>query len=202
MHFELVMVGAHDGRKQRDLILRAAAHGRVLLIEPVPFLFDALLQNYQGVANVACRRCCVTETPGPVRFYAPTADAVHVYPFGDQLGSMDRGHAVAHAPGLAACIQEIEAEGVTFRDLVRQYGITSLNALLTDTEGFDAVLLPQFPFDRLRPGQIFFEFKHADGPFRIGRRFGALLILLDALGYDVRVLDLENCLAIRRPQPA
>lgn len=43
-----------------------------------------------------------------------------------------------------------------------------------------------------------FEFKHADGTFNIGRNLGHLLIMLDDLGYNMTIVDVENCLATRR----
>ena len=198
MHVALLMVGAHNGQKQRDTILQAAGHGTVILIEPVPYLFATLLQTYAAVPNIICLNRCVAPEAGKVSFFAPTEAAIQAYPWGDQLGSMSSDHAVRHDTALAAHIVEMQIESVTFPGLVAQYGITTLDVLFTDTEGYDARLLPLFPFDRLRPNQIMFEYKHADGTFNIGRNLGRLLIMLDELGYDMTVVDVENCLATRR----
>ena len=48
------------------------------------------------------------------------------------------------------------------------------------------------------PDRIIFEYKHADGTFNIGRKFGMVLCLLDMLGYNIRIVDDENCVAVRR----
>ena len=202
MHVALLLVGAHNGRKQRDTILQAARHGSVLLIEPVPYLFRQLAQSYADTGNVVCLNCCVALTPGRVRFHAPTEDAIAVYPWGDQLGSLAPEHAVRHEPALRSHIVELEVAATTFTELVAQFGIASLDTLFSDTEGFDAQLLPTFPFDRLRPNRIVFEYKHADGTFNIGRKLGRLLIMLDELGYDMQIADAENCVAKRRTVPA
>jgi FkbM family methyltransferase len=199
MHVSLLLVGAHNGQKQSDLIRRSAAHGVVILIEPVPFLFAALSLHWSDVPNVVCLNCCVATETGKISFHAPTPEAINVHPAGDQLGSTSAGHAIRHEPALAAHIVEIEVEAVTFLDIVRHFGITSLDILFTDTEGYDAKLLPRFPFELLRPGQIVFEYKHADGTFNIGRELGRLLIMLDEVGYDMRIVDLENCVAVLRP---
>jgi hypothetical protein len=87
---------------------------------------------------------------------------------------------------------------LSFSDLVARLGVTSVRTLVTDLEGMDAVLLPTFPFERVRPDQLVFEYKHADGPRNIGRRLGALLIRLDELGYRMQIVDLENCVAVHR----
>jgi FkbM family methyltransferase len=195
----LLLVGADNGQKQSDLIRRSAAHGVVMLVEPVPFLFAALSRTWSDVPNVVCLNCCVAVEAGKTSFHAPTPDAINVHPAGDQLGSTIAEHAIRHDPALAAHIVEIEVEAVTFLDIVRHFGITSPDILFTDTEGYDAKLLPLFPFELPRPGQIVFEYKHADGTFNIGRELGRLLIMLDEFGYDMRIVDLENCVAVLRP---
>lgn len=201
MHFALVMVGAHNGQVYRDEVLEGARLGKVLLIEPVPYLFQQLQRTYESVANVICWQRCVSDKTGPVRFFAPLPDATRAFSLADHLGSMSSEHAVKHEPHLAGHIQEIEAEGITLRDIVRQLGMTSLDVLYTDTEGYDTTILPLFPFDVLRPNKILFEVKHGDGTFNIGRKVGTLLIMLDVLGYDIRVVDHENCMATRRQPP-
>ena len=198
MHVELLLVGAHSGQKQQNLIMQAATRGAVILIEPVPYLFAMLTGTYGKIPNITCLNRCVAPTSGKLRFYAPTEEAIKVFPWGDQLGSMNLSHAIQHEPALAAHIVEIEADAVTFAELVDQFEIRSLQVLLTDTEGYDARLLLHFPFVRLRPTQIIFEYKHSDGTFNIGRNLGHLLILLDEAGYNIRTLDQENCLATRR----
>ena len=198
MHVALLMVGAHNGQKQRETILRAATHGMVILIEPVPYLFASLQRYYAGTSNIVCLNRCVATQAGKVRFFAPTEDATQALPWADQLGSMSSDHAVRHEKALAGHIVEMEMDAVTFPELVDHFGISTLDVLFTDTEGHDASLLSHFPFDRLRPNQIIFEHKHADGTFNIGRNLGRLLIMLDELGYNMTIVDVENCLATLR----
>lgn len=199
MHVVLLMVGAHAGEVRRDNILQAAAKGFVILIEPVPFLFERLSHTYAGLPSITCLNCCVSARAGKISFFAPTEEATKVCPWGDQLGSMSADHAVRHNHELAAYIEEIQVEALTFTQIIEKFDITSLDVLFTDTEGYDTALLPHFPFDRLLPKRIVFEYKHADGMFNIGRNLGKLLIMLDELGYDMRIMDDENCLAARRP---
>jgi hypothetical protein len=44
MRVELLLVGAHNGSKQKNAILAAASRGTVILLEPVPYLYDQLDQ--------------------------------------------------------------------------------------------------------------------------------------------------------------
>jgi len=135
MHTALLLIGAHNGQKQRDLILQSARQGAVILVEPVPYLFAELSRNYADQPAITCLNCCITPRPGPVDFYAPTPQATQAFPWGDQLGSLHPGHAVHHAAALAPHIQRITADGLTFANLVDRFAITTLDTLFTDTEG-------------------------------------------------------------------
>jgi FkbM family methyltransferase len=195
---ELLMVGAHNGSKQRRTILDHAKRGPVILVEPVPHLFSRLADAFGNIHNIQLEQKCVAEKAGRSPFFAPSPNANNVAAWGDQLGSMNRDHAARHGAALAAHVSEIEVDCITFQDLVSKYRIDGLGTLFTDTEGFDTIILPTFPFDRVMPDQIIFEYKHADGTFNIGRNFGMLLCLLDVLGYNIRIVDDENCVAVRR----
>lgn len=196
MRYVLVLVGAHNGVKSRSNVERAAALGQVLLVEPVPWLFEALSEMHGANPSVTLVQAAITETEqDEVSFYAPTREANRVTPYGDQLGSLDRGHATAHDPAFAEVVEEITARALTFRSLIAAYDIDYIDTLMTDAEGYDARILATFPFDRFRPRQILFEFKHSDGTYHMGRRLADLLVLLEAQGYRNRVMNNENCLA-------
>jgi FkbM family methyltransferase len=198
MHVDLLMVGAHNGSKQEHVIIGAASRGIVILVEPVPFLFNQLERDFGGMENVRLERKCIAEKSGTAAFFAPNQDANNVAPWGDQLGSGNRDHALLHNPGFAEHISEIEVECITFTDLIKKYGITSIGTLFTDTEGFDATIIPTFPFSAISPDRIIFEYKHSDGVENIGRKLGMLLCFLDMTGYNIRVSDQENCIATLR----
>lgn len=196
MRVELLVVGAHTGRKLEKAVRAAAARGAVILVEPVPWLFAELQETFAGTPNVTFLNCCIAEDTGRARFHAPLPGARGVLPWGDQLGSLRAGHAADHHPDMAAHVTELDVDAVSFADLLSRLGIVGIDTLFTDTEGYDAVLLAGFPFDRLRPRRIVFEHKHADGTMHLGRHFAALILLLDAQGYRTRVLDVENCIAV------
>ncbi len=199
MHYSLVMIGAHDGSKTLPHIREASGKGRVLLVEPVPFLFRRLEKAVSGIPNIDLANICVSLVDGDVEFTAPKESAMHG---GDQLGSLNARHAVDHLKEMSEHVETILAKSMTFGSLVRTYGITSVETLFTDMEGSDCELLPTFPFASIAPMNILFEYKHSDGTFRVGKRLGMLLIALDFLGYDVTVLDVENLLAKRRAPAA
>ncbi|MCR9137687.1 MAG: FkbM family methyltransferase [Alphaproteobacteria bacterium] len=197
--YSLILVGAHDGRKTEDLVKIASELGKVILVEPVPWLFEALSQRHAGLDNVIFVNKCVTEKDAEsVSFYAPKPSAREVLYYGDQLGSIKPQHAVDHSKELESHIEEITCEGISFPTLLARYDVQEIGLLFTDTEGMDATLLLEFPFDVIKPHRILFEHMHSDGTFHIGTQFGAVLTLLDQHGYRTAVKDHENCAAILR----
>jgi len=197
MHFSLVVVGAHDGSKMSDTIERSAVAAPVLLIEPVPFLFERLRQRYAGRPKIVLRNCAIALHDGEADFAAPKPTAVAVHSWGDQLGSLRLDHATSHDPRFADHFAKIRVPTLRFVTVLAAEGISSIDCLLTDTEGLDAQLIASFPFSKIMPRQIVFEFRHSDGLSTVGPRLAYLLILLDALGYRTRVLDVENMQAVR-----
>jgi FkbM family methyltransferase len=193
------MVGAHTGAKTEGVIRKAATTGAVLLIEPVPFLFKKLTSRYAAVPNVTLRNIAVSKIDGEIEFTAPTETANSIAPWGDQLGSMIASHATAHDPRMLQHIGIIRTQASSFETLIREENVSSIDILITDVEGMDAELLPTFPFSRILPKQIFFEFKHSDGFFRVGRKLANLLNILDSLNYHISVVDSENMFATLHP---
>jgi FkbM family methyltransferase len=189
-------VGAHDGSLREELIRQASAYGKVLLIEPVPFLFARLQSRYENTPNVILRNLVVCPHDGEIDFTAPKETATKIVNYGDQLGSLVAGHAVRHDAQLAQHVETIRTRASTFANLIKTEGISSIDTLFTDTEGMDTDIIPTFPFASLVPKRIIFEFKHADGTFRVGKKLAHLLILLDGLGYRISVMDVENLVAV------
>lgn len=196
--YSLVIVGAHNGGQSADLVAQRAAQGPVLLVEPIGYLFDELAALHADNDAVHVLNAAITEHDVDcVTFYAPRRDSTSVVPYADQLGSLNPVHATTHHPDLKDLVDGIEVPALTFTGLIERYDISDIDLLVTDAEGYDATLLVGFPFAKIRPRYITFEFKHSDGVFTIGRRFAALLILLEDNGYRTSVLDIENCLATR-----
>jgi len=194
--FSLIMVGAHNGAKTVKLVKAALQWGKVCLVEPSPHLFADLRRRYGETDGLTLINACLTpDEVETVTFYAPSQTATRVTPWGDQLGSLNPSHAADHGPKLAAHIEEIEAPALTPSQLIARIGCEAVDLLMLDTEGYDCALLGAYPFDVTKPRAIIFEHRHADGVGRIGANFAATITVLGDLGYDVAVLDQENCIA-------
>ncbi len=196
--YSLIIVGAHNGRKTRDLVDRALEVGRVCLVEPTPYLFDELKTTYGRNEAVELLEVAVTaEDSGQVDIFAMRESANDVHGYGDQLGSLFPNHARRHDARFADHVHRITVKARTFSQIFDMIKARSVDVLFTDTEGLDAELLSTFPFTEITPHKIIFEYKHSDGTHRLGRNFISVMFHLYRQGYRTRLLDSENALATR-----
>ncbi len=194
MHYSLIVVGAHNGRKIQSLIREKATKGRVMLIEPVPWLFKQLEKNFESLNSVDFLNLVIAErAQDTVSFYAPIESANEVVPWGDQLGSLNSNFAIEVDAELSKKIETISSVALSFESLISQYDISSIDYLFTDTEGYDAKILATFPFSKIKPQKIFFEYKHSDGVFNIGKNLAKVLVILSDYQYKIKIVDVENC---------
>ena len=197
MHYSLLLVGAHNGSKIEDFILSNAAKGQVLLIEPVPWLYQQLEKRFANYSSISLFNGVIAEQDNDkISFFAPIPSANEVAPWGDQLGSLNSDFATEVDILFTDKIEQISSLALSFESLIDKYKISSIDTLFTDTEGFDAKILATFPFKKIKPREIYFEYKHSDGVFNIGKNFASLLIILANQKYKIQVIDLENCKAV------
>jgi FkbM family methyltransferase len=197
LKFSLIVNGAHSGDKLSKAIETYSKYGDVLLVEPVPWLFKKLQEKYGSAKSVHLLQAVISENDvDEVSFFAPIESANEIATWGDQLGSLNPVHALGHNKEFSGKIEEIKVRGISFDTLINKFEIEQIDVLHTDTEGYDARLLSVFPFDKIKPRELIFEYKHSDGVFTIGKNFAKLLLILDELSYKTQVIDTENCHSI------
>lgn len=196
MNYSLILIGAHNGSKSKILVEKAASLGPVLLVEPVPWLFESLLRMYGANSAISLLNAAVVDSEvETTSFYAPTPSASRVANYGDQLGSLNPLHAGSVHKAFEGVIEEITVPAISISKLIEKFEITGIDNLLTDTEGHDARIISKFPFDIIKPNHIVFEFMHSDGTFSIGKNFAHLLLILSDNNYNVKVLNADDCWA-------
>lgn len=163
-----VQVGSNDGVQGdplHQLILRNR-RWRGMFVEPVPFLFRRLVSNYHNADRFVFVNKAISVEAGRQTFYY-VAEEAKTYLSGnlpfwyDQLGSFNRDHILKHLDGkLGPYIIEQEVETQTLPDLLDEHGVSQVDLLHIDTEGFDEQVLSQFDFVKYKPSVVFFEHLH------------------------------------------
>jgi FkbM family methyltransferase len=196
----IIQVGAHIGNTLNDKLFNKIDKNIIyILIEPVPYLYKQLVENYKNKSNVILLNIAISNKTEPLTLYIPSEkNNFSKLPFwASQLASVSKDHLNIHIPELI--VEQISVECKTLNDIIKEYKIENLEAIYTDTEGHDYEILMDLDLDLLNalPKTIFFEHKHLDGTnsFNLNERpkYFKLLEKFKSVGYYINNQDWEDC---------
>ncbi len=177
-----VLVGANDG-VENDMLhpfVRAGGWSGIL-VEPLPHLFGKLQQNLRGTPGLEFANVAIDRTPGMRElFYVEDLEGAPWY--ADKLGSFSREHVRKHGDSIPDIDERIASrlvECITLDSLCERHGVTRLDLVQIDAEGFDFEVIRSIDFQRLRPSVLIYEHAHLGVDEEACRRF------LEELGYRV-----------------
>ena len=203
MHdFGLVVIGAHSGIHIKDLISEYA-NQKVLLVEPVPYNYQILENDYKNNENIFISRNAIFDEAKKDNFYHVKKDSIKKLGkhWASQIGSFDKNHILNHKNKRFDIkdddIQITEVEFITFQDLVKKYSINSINKLQIDVEGAEYKIMHSIDYNKIKIKNIFFESKHFDGTFVEGKKLKEIKDKLVLNGYNLKQVDKENILATK-----
>ena len=203
MHdFGLVVIGAHSGIHIKDLISEYA-NQKVLLVEPVPYNYQILENDYKKNKNIFVSRNAIFDEAKKDNFYHVKKDSIKKLGkhWASQIGSFDKNHILNHKNKRFDIkdddIQITEVEFITFQDLVKKYSINSINKLQIDVEGAEYKIMNSIDYNKIKIKNIFFESKHFDGTFTEGEKLKEIKDKLILNGYNLKQIDKENILATK-----
>ena len=190
-----IEIGANDGEQHDHLRPYILAGGwRGLMVEPVPYVFERLRRNYEGVEGVTLVNAAIAARDGTAPFFhlrdATDAERATLPDWYDGVGSFNREALLSHAPqmpDIAERVVELEVEALSFDTLCARHGIDELDLLLIDTEGYDWEILRHVDFARHRPRVVVYEHFHLPPADR-----AACLAHLEAAGYETMEEGLDT----------
>lgn len=165
----IVQVGANDGRTGDPIfnLIQKNPAWEVVFVEPVPFLFERLRENYGMSARFRFENLAIGEARGLMPFHYVSEQAVRDMPelpeWHDQLGSFDRNHITKHVGSrLDPYIVSVDVPVVPLNELLDKHGVASIDLLHLDTEGHDWRILKHLDLERFKVKTILFEHKHLE----------------------------------------
>lgn len=194
IHF--FQVGSHIGNTQNDHIYSTNVQDKhMILIEPVPFLFEQLKQNYLDKSlmnDIEFLNIAVSNVDSEITLYVPSVknDFSRFPSWASQLASCIEGHIQNHCLGMK--VDKIAVPCFRLNTLIQQRNITHIEYLLVDTEGHDYDILMDLDFNLCKPIHIIFENKHMDGICQRGKKYNDLIKRFIEYGYKIISEDGED----------
>ena len=167
---------------------------RAILIEPNPFAYARLEKTYEGLPDVTLIQAAIGERDGTANLYRvkKTDRMASQVDWNLLFASFYREHLERH--GIKPDqIEQITVPCRSLSSLVAELGLTKIDLLQVDTEGFDAEVVRMALKLPMRPDCINFEHVH----LRMADR-QPIFDLLEAKGYLLSY-DVWNILAVQKP---
>jgi FkbM family methyltransferase len=167
-----LQIGANDGEGMDPLHEEVRARRwRGVLVEPVPYVFERLRATYGSNRRMILENVAIAPEPGTRTLYhlAPAERGAPVPTWYDKIGSFEREVVLKHRPAIPDFdrrLATLEVPCVTVDELCRKHGVTALDLVQIDTEGFDFEIIKLVDLDRLAPRLLMYEHLHFDGRTR------------------------------------
>jgi len=162
--FFFIQIGSCDGVGgdpiRRHIIKR---HWSGVLVEPVKYLFEKLIENYKNEKKLIFDNSAISEEKGVRNFYRLTQSNDSLPAWYDQLGSFSIDNVLKHKeyiPDIENRILVEQVPTITLAGLIEKYSITKIDLLHIDAEGYDYEILKQIKFIHIKPRMILFENAH------------------------------------------
>lgn len=156
-----IQIGANNGVDFDDFFSIVSNHDLPgIVVEPIPFYFDALTQAYKRHRQITPVRVALHPAENQAIIYRADPDKLTIG-WQHGLGSFSREHLLQNQVPEDAIIAE-SVPCMSLRQLVENHVPEgqSVDILMSDTEGFDAEVIGMIDFDRVRPKVLKFEAKH------------------------------------------
>jgi FkbM family methyltransferase len=163
-----VEIGSNDGVQHdflRPFILERQWRG--IMVEPVPYVFARLRDNYGTLRRVALENAAIATRDGTLPFFhlreAGAEERASLPAWYDGIGSFDRDVVASHAshiPDIEDRIVRSSVPALTFESLCRRHGVSRPDLVLVDTEGYDFEIVRSIDLARRRPRLLVYEHFH------------------------------------------
>lgn len=194
-----IEVGSNDGEQHdhlRPLILSRSWRG--IMVEPVPYVFARLQENYGEIDRVILENVAIADRDGELPFFhlreAEPGERDRLPEWYDGIGSFSADAVMGHAdhiPEIDRRLNRTTVPCLRFESLCARNGVEQLDLLLVDTEGYDWELLQTIDLAARRPRLVIYEHYHLSSADRTAAhdRFAQLGYETMEEGFDTFCLD-------------
>jgi len=193
----VLQIGANDGVVGDPLVAGfSKTRWSGLLVEPVPHLFEALVERYRNRPGVRVERAAVSTVDGEAPFYRLRSVPGETPKWFDLLGSLDREMLLKQRsaiPEIDSLLIEERVPTVRLDTLLARHGASKIDLLVIDAEGHDWEILRALDFTRFYPVILMFEYQYLAVHDK-----AAAYSLLETQGYDFKETPEGDVIAWRK----
>lgn len=192
----VVQIGANDGVAGDPLVGGfSKTRWSGLLVEPVPHLFEALVERYRNRPGVRVERAAVSTRDGEAPFYQLRRVPGKTPEWFNLLGSLNREMLLkqrSSIPEIDSLLIEERVPTVRLDTLLARHGVSRIDLLVIDAEGHDWEILRALDFTRFRPLLLMFEYQYLSANDK-----AAAYALLETQGYNFKETPEGDAIAWR-----
>jgi FkbM family methyltransferase len=160
MHRVFFQIGTNNGNDLfRELVIKENPD-MVILVEPNEFLIDDIKKNYSNIKNVYIYNNAIYyDDDQIIELYIPAKNGI-MGTRADNGITYDDGHFTLlpmNDWGSKNDMVKISSTGITFDKICSIHGITNIDYLQIDTEGFDSEIIKMIDLSKYKINKIRFE---------------------------------------------
>lgn len=157
-----IEIGANDGKSYDPIYNYVVAHEwRGILVEPVKYIFEELVNNYKGAGeNLIFENVAVAEKNEVRYIYRYRENQRDLPEWWQRTASLLKNFESRHKGMISNINERLTSEKVnciTFEDLIKKHRVKKIDLLLIDTEGYDFIIIRTINFDAVKPRIIIYE---------------------------------------------
>jgi FkbM family methyltransferase len=151
-----IQMGTNSGEDDFLLRVKKDKPDLVILIEPNSSWNDTIRKNYEGIKHVIILNVAITENSQDlVTLYIPQVDKTGLAKNG--YGYASNNFSIVPMDDWGEDLVELKAAGISLMALCDNYGISTIDFLAIDTEGYDAQIIKSIDFNVLNIKEIEYE---------------------------------------------
>lgn len=162
--FFFIQIGAFDGIRNnpiRKYILKYEWKG--ILVEPVKYIFDRLVNNYKGYSNLSFENIAISDKDEIKDFHFLREGSNNLVSYYEELGSLSSEVTLKHRdviPGIEDYLVTAKVTCITLMTLLQRHNIKKVDLLQIDSEGYDYKIIASIDFKVIKPKVIIYERVH------------------------------------------
>lgn len=184
-----IQIGANDGMMNDPIYQFNSRNKNVVsgyVLEPMPDTFSKLVENYKNNPSIIPFNLAIHSTNSEMILYRVNPErANELTAFARGIASFDPEH--WRKSGIVPSedfIEQLKVKCVSFSQFIVLNGITKIDLVILDTEGYDYEILMDLDFKILKPRIIHFEHGLRDEVMS-AEKFMKVCQYLNANGYQV-----------------